>query len=57
MTASEALDQNARAAERCAAPGVSFSVDALDEMLVADDGRPMAVYYSPAARQRLDGNS
>ena len=57
MTASEALDQNARAAERGAARGPSFSPDAPDEVLVADDGRPMAVYYSPAARQQLDGNS
>jgi hypothetical protein len=57
MTVSEALDQNARAAERGAARGPSFSLDAPDEMLVADDGRPMAVYRSQAARQQLDGNS
>jgi hypothetical protein len=55
MTVSEALDQNARAAERGAARGPSFSLDAPDEMLVADDGRPMAVYRSQAARQQLDG--
>lgn len=53
MTASEALDQNARAAEHGTAPGAAFAADAPDEMLVADDGRPMAVYYTPAARQQL----
>jgi len=57
MTVSEALDQNARAAERGAARGPWFTSDAPDKMLVADDGRPMAVYRSPAARQQLDGNS
>jgi len=53
MTAAEALDQEARLAERRTAAGTTFSRDAPDEMHVAEDGRPIAVHYSAAARQQL----
>jgi hypothetical protein len=57
MTADEALDQHARLAERGAAAGLSYFADAPDEMLVAEDGRPIAVHYSAAARQQLSPDS
>jgi hypothetical protein len=57
MTAAEALDHHARLAER----NWDWSVDAWsdnpDEMHVAEDGRPIAVYYSDAARQQIKRDS
>jgi hypothetical protein len=44
MTAGEAFQQSARLAERGSAAGITFLPDAPDEMHVADDGRPIAVY-------------
>ena len=57
ITASEALDQHASLAERGFANATSYFDDDPDEMHVADDGRPIAVYYSPATRQQLEKNS
>ena len=57
LTAAEALDQHANIAESGYLVGGAFTASAPDEMLVADDGRPIAVHYSPAARQQLDADS
>lgn len=57
MTAAEALDQQASLTERRYAAAVKYNNDSPDEMLVADDGRPIAVYYSAAARRQLDAHS
>ena len=54
MTVGEALDQHASLAERGSAPGVAHWPDHPDEMHVADDGRPIQVHYTPAARHRRD---
>ncbi len=50
QTAAEALDRNGRLAERAAA----YSADVPDDMLVAEDGRPVAVHYTAAARRVID---
>jgi hypothetical protein len=57
MTAAEALDEGAKLAERNWAHAVAYSEDAPDEMHVAEDGRPIAVYYSAAAGQQLEKDS
>ena len=57
ITAGEALDQEARFKERGSAWGTTYWPDAPDEMQVAEDGRPIAVHYSAAARQQLDADS
>jgi hypothetical protein len=54
MTAAEALDQHAQLEERGSAAGVAYSSDRPDEMHVAEDGRPVAVYYTHAAREQLN---
>jgi len=54
VTAAEALDQNAELADRGHAVGATYFADSPDEVLVSEDGRPMAVHYSAAAKQQLD---
>ena len=54
VTAAEALDQEAALKERGIAPGTTHGADRPDEMHVAEDGRPIAVHYSAAARQQLE---
>ena len=57
MTAAEALDQHAHLAQRNWAHDIAAFEDSPDEMHVAEDGRPIAVYYSPAARRQLNPDS
>jgi hypothetical protein len=53
----EALDASHRLSEQGAAALPGYTPDKPDEMHVAPDGRPIAVYYSNAARQQLAGDS
>ena len=57
LTPGEALDHGHRLTEQGAAALPAYSPDKPDEMHVAPDGRPIATYYSNAAKQGLAGDT
>ena len=57
FTPDEALDAGHLLTEQGAAALPAHSPDKPDEMHVAPDGRPIATYYSNAARQQFAGDS
>jgi hypothetical protein len=57
QTAGEALGRHTRFVEDGIGSGAACWPDAPDEMHVAEDGRPIAVYLTAAARHQRDGGA
>jgi hypothetical protein len=55
VTVDEALDEGA-ALKEPGGPGKHWHAET-DEAFVQDDGRPVAIHYSPAAREQLDADA
>jgi hypothetical protein len=54
VTVDEALDEGV-ALKEPGGPGKQWRAET-DEAFVQDDGRPVAIHYSPAAREQLDAD-